>query len=143
MVSFSVRYLAGDRNERTPAVRLPTVLAAVLLVIAANDLVLLAIAWGAASIALHGLLTYFGARRAAVAAAHKKFLLARCADACMVGAVIAFRAGAGASLAPALSSARTIGVSPRFRAKIRGVSDEPRKTARNPVSASMVSHPNP
>ena len=51
---------------------------------------LLTLAWAATSLALHGLLTFFGDRPVAVAVAHKKFILARCADLCMVGAMVAF-----------------------------------------------------
>lgn len=90
VVRFSATYLAGDAHEQRYARRMLATLAAVSLVVVANHLVLLVLAWGAASVALHGLLTHFGDRPVAVAVAHKKFLLARCADACMVGAVVAF-----------------------------------------------------
>jgi NAD(P)H-quinone oxidoreductase subunit 5 len=48
------------------------------------------LAWSATSLAMHGLLTFFGDRPVAVAVAHKKFILARSADLSMVGAVICF-----------------------------------------------------
>ncbi len=90
VVRFSATYLAGDVHERRYAGRMLATLAAVSLVVVSNHLVLLVVAWTATSMALHGLLTFFGDRPVAVAVAHKKFLLARCADACMVGATIAF-----------------------------------------------------
>ncbi len=90
VVRFSATYLAGDPFERRYAQMMLATLAAVSLVVVANHLVLLGAAWASASIALHGLLTFFGDRPVAVAVAHKKFLLARCADVCMIGAVVAF-----------------------------------------------------
>jgi NAD(P)H-quinone oxidoreductase subunit 5 len=90
VVHFSSAYLAGDPFEQRYARRLLATLAAVSVVVVANHLVLLAGAWAAASLSLHGLLVHFGERPAAVAVAHKKFLLARVADACMVGAIVAF-----------------------------------------------------
>ena len=90
VVRFSSTYLAGDPFEQRYAARLLATLAAVSVVVVANHLVVLVAAWAAASFALHGLLIFFGDRPVAMAVAHKKFLLARVADACMVGAVIAF-----------------------------------------------------
>ena len=90
VVRFSATYLAGDLHEQRYAGRMLATLAAVSVVVVANHLVLLVVAWTATSVALHGLLTFFGDRPVAVAVAHKKFLLARCADACMVGATVAF-----------------------------------------------------
>ncbi len=90
VVRFSATYLAGDPFEQRYAQQMLATLAAVSLVVVANNLVLLGVAWATASLALHGLLTFFGDRPVAVAVAHKKFLLARCADVCMIGAVVAF-----------------------------------------------------
>lgn len=90
VVRFSSTYLAGDPFEQRYATRLLATLAAVSLVVVTNHLVVLVAAWTAASVTLHGLLIFFGDRPVAIAVAHKKFLLARVADACMIGAVIAF-----------------------------------------------------
>jgi len=92
VVRYSSAYLSGDAHERRYVLLLLATLAAVAVVVVANHLLLLAAAWAAASVTLHGLLTYFGDRPVAVAVAHKKFLLARCADVCMLGAVVAFGA---------------------------------------------------
>ncbi len=89
VVRFSSTYLAGDPHEVRYATRMLATLAAVSTVVVANHLVLLIAAWAATSLALHGLLTHFGDRPVAVAVAHKKFLLARCADACMIAAAVA------------------------------------------------------
>ncbi len=90
VVRYSSTYLRGDPHERRYVCRLLATLAAVSLVVVANQIVVLVAAWTAASVALHGLLTFFGDRPVAVAIAHKKFLLARCADACMLAATVAF-----------------------------------------------------
>ena len=90
VIRYSAVYLAGDPQEQRYASRMLATLAAVSLVVVANHLVLLVVAWTVTSVALHGLLTFFADRPVAVAVAHKKFLLARCADACMLGAIVAF-----------------------------------------------------
>ncbi|MEO5899563.1 MAG: NADH-quinone oxidoreductase subunit L, partial [Ilumatobacteraceae bacterium] len=92
VVRYSSVYLRGDVYEHRYVRRLLATLAAVSTVVVANHLLLLIAAWAAASVALHGLLTFFGDRPVAVAVAHKKFLLARSADACMIGAAVAFGA---------------------------------------------------
>ena len=90
VIRYSSVYLAGDPHERRYIRQMLATLAAVSVVVVANHLVLLVAAWAGTSMALHGLLTFFGDRPVAVAVAHKKFLLARCADASMLGAVVAF-----------------------------------------------------
>ena len=90
VIRYSQAYLAGDPHEQRYISQLLATLAAVAVVVIANHLVLLTLAWAATSLALHGLLTFFGDRPVAVAVAHKKFILARCADLCMLGAVVAF-----------------------------------------------------
>ena len=90
VVRYSQAYLAGDPYEHRYIGRLLATIAAVTIVVVANNLVVLVLAWTATSVALHGLLTFFGDRPVAVSVAHKKFLLARCADISMLGAVVAF-----------------------------------------------------
>jgi NADH:ubiquinone oxidoreductase subunit 5 (subunit L)/multisubunit Na+/H+ antiporter MnhA subunit len=86
IVRYSQRYLAGERGEGGYSRWLLATLAAVLLVVTTNHLLVLALAWTATSLALHRLLTFFADRPAALAAAHKKFVLARAADLAMLGA---------------------------------------------------------
>ena len=86
IVRYSQPYLNGEPEERRYVRWLMATLAAVGVVIAANHVLLLALAWMATSMAMHRLLNFFGHRPAAVAAAHKKFIAARMADACMLGA---------------------------------------------------------
>lgn len=86
IVRYSRPYLAGEPGEARYVPWLLATLSAVLLVVSANDLLVLALAWTAASVALHRLLTFFADRPAALTAAHKKFVLGRVADAAMLGA---------------------------------------------------------
>jgi NAD(P)H-quinone oxidoreductase subunit 5 len=86
IVRYSQTYLDGEPRARRYAVQLLTALAAVLLVVSSNHLLVLALAWTATSLALHGLLRFFDDRPAALMAAHKKFVLGRVADAAMLGA---------------------------------------------------------
>ena len=86
IVRYSQPYLNGEPEERRYVRWLMATLAAVGVVIAANHVLLLALAWMATSMAMHRLLNFFGHRPAAVAAAHKKFIAARLADVCMLGA---------------------------------------------------------
>jgi NAD(P)H-quinone oxidoreductase subunit 5 len=90
VIRYSHSYLAGDPHQRRYLWRLAATIASVAVVVVANNLVVLVLAWAATSLALHGLLTFFGDRPVAVAVAHKKFILARCADISMLGAIVAF-----------------------------------------------------
>jgi NAD(P)H-quinone oxidoreductase subunit 5 len=88
VVRFSSAYLAGDRRETRYAQLMLATLASVSGVVVANNMIVLIAAWAATSFCLHGLLTHFRERPVAVAVAHKKFLLARCADACLITAAV-------------------------------------------------------
>ena len=88
IVRYSQTYLQGERNEVHYVRWLLATLATVLVVVATNHLLVLALAWTATSLTLHHLLTFFGDRPAAVVAAHKKFIVARLADLCMLGATL-------------------------------------------------------
>ncbi len=86
IVRFSQPYLSGERGEVHYVRWMMVTLAMVGLVISSNHVLLMALAWTATSLALHRLLTFYGDRPAAVVAAHKKTIVARAADACMLGA---------------------------------------------------------
>jgi NAD(P)H-quinone oxidoreductase subunit 5 len=87
IVRYSQRYLAGDGRAPRYARWLMVTIAAVMTIVAANHLLVLALAWIVTSLALHKLLTFFSDRPAAVIAAHKKFVVGRAADVCMLAAV--------------------------------------------------------
>jgi NAD(P)H-quinone oxidoreductase subunit 5 len=80
---YSETYLGGDAHQARYARWLMATLAAVAVVVATNNLAVLALAWLATSLALHQLLTFFSGRPAAVIAAHKKFLASRLGDVCL------------------------------------------------------------
>lgn len=87
IVRYSASYLAGDPAQARYRRWLMLTLAAVSVVIASNHLATMALAWLATSLALHRLLTHFGHRRLAQIAAHKKFLISRIADLCLLAAL--------------------------------------------------------
>jgi NAD(P)H-quinone oxidoreductase subunit 5 len=89
IVRYSQPYLNGEREERHYVRWLMATLATVGVVVATNHVLVLALAWTATSLALHRLLTFFGERPAAVVAAHKKFIVGRLADVCMLVAAAA------------------------------------------------------
>jgi NAD(P)H-quinone oxidoreductase subunit 5 len=84
IVRYSQPLLGGEPGQAGYVRWLMATLCAVALVAVANHLLLLVAAWSASSLALHHLLTFFQGRQAALVAAHKKFIVARAADACML-----------------------------------------------------------
>lgn len=90
IVRYSQPYLDGELAQAHYVRWLMATLAAVAVVVITNNMVVLVVAWMATSMALHRLLTFFSDRPAAVVAAHKKFIVGRAADLCMVGAVVLF-----------------------------------------------------
>ncbi|MDE2048614.1 MAG: NADH-quinone oxidoreductase subunit L [Betaproteobacteria bacterium] len=87
ILHYSRRQLDGDAGQRRYVRAYMATLAAVLLLVSTNNLLLLALAWVAVSLALHRLLTHFSDRPQALIAAHKKFIASRVADACLLVAV--------------------------------------------------------
>ena len=86
IVRYSQTYLQGECREMHYVRWLLATLSTVLVVVATDHMLVLALAWMATSLTLHHLLTFFGERPAAVVAAHKKFIVARLADVCMLSA---------------------------------------------------------
>ena len=88
IVRYSQPYLDGERGQARYLRSLMLTLAAVTLLVLSNNLLVLAAAWIATSLALHGLLTFFDRRPQALIAAHKKFIASRVADLCLIAAVV-------------------------------------------------------
>ncbi len=84
---YSQPYLSGARGQPRYMRWLLLALASVSLLVTTNNLAVLALAWIATSLALHGLLTFFDDRPQALIAAHKKFIASRVADLCLLGGV--------------------------------------------------------
>jgi NAD(P)H-quinone oxidoreductase subunit 5 len=87
IVGYSQSYLDGERGQPRYLRALMLTLAAVSLLVLTNNLLVLAAAWIATSLALHVLLTFFEQRPQALIAAHKKFLASRVADLCLLGGI--------------------------------------------------------
>ena len=85
---YSVNYLAGEPRQGRFAKWLAVTAGSVLVLILSGNLLLFTLAWVATSLSLHQLLTFYGDRSAARAAAQKKFVISRLGDACMVGALV-------------------------------------------------------
>jgi len=88
IVSYSRAYMAGDPREPSYAAHLMLTLASVSLLVVTNSLAFFLAAWVLTSFSLHGLLTLYPDRQAAVIAAHKKFLASRLGDLTLLGAVV-------------------------------------------------------
>ncbi len=84
---FSRRYLAGEVGQARFTRWFSVTVAAALLLVVTNNLLVLALSWTASTLALHQLLTFYADRPAALIAAHKKFLLSRVADVAIFSAV--------------------------------------------------------
>ncbi len=87
ILRFSERYLEGEQGRRGYLRWFLATVAAGSFLVMTNNLLLLALAWTASSLALHQLLTFFRDRPLAIIAAHKKFLISRVADLCITLAV--------------------------------------------------------
>ena len=88
IVRYSRTYLSGRAGLSRYARALLVTLAAVTVLVLSNDLVVIALAWMGTSLALHQLLTFCRDRPRARVAAHKKFLVSRLADGCLLGAIV-------------------------------------------------------
>jgi NAD(P)H-quinone oxidoreductase subunit 5 len=84
IVRYSRTYLHGDPGLVRYQRWLLLTLGAVTALVIANNLVVVALGWTATSLALHQLLTFYSNRTAALVAAHKKFLVSRLADVCLL-----------------------------------------------------------
>jgi NAD(P)H-quinone oxidoreductase subunit 5 len=87
ILRYSRRYLDGDPGQAGFLRWYLATLTAVTLLVVANNLLLLTLAWIGTSLALHRLLLFYPDRVPAQVAAHKKFIASRVADLCLLGAV--------------------------------------------------------
>ncbi len=87
IVRYSATYLDGDARHDEFLRRLVATVAAVEVLLISGNLALLFAAWVATSFALHRLLLFYPERPGAVAAARKKFVVARIGDAMLFGAI--------------------------------------------------------
>lgn len=110
VVGYARNYLDGDAGHARFTRWLLLTLAAVLTLVVAGNILLLALAWIATSLALHKLLVFYGERRGAQLAARKKFVFSRVADACLLLAVVLIAQGFGSlEFADVLGRAHALG----------------------------------
>ncbi|HEX8703747.1 MAG TPA: NADH-quinone oxidoreductase subunit L [Myxococcaceae bacterium] len=95
IVRFSRAYLHGDAGQARYVRWLMLTLAAVTTLVISNHLLVLALAWVGTSLALHQLLTFYAQRPQALIVAHKKFLVSRVADVCLLSAIWLIHANVG------------------------------------------------
>lgn len=88
IVRYSQTYLQGDPGLPRYFRWFLLTSSAVTVIVVANNLLVLVLGWMATSLCLHQLLTFYADRTAALVAAHKKFLVSRLADVCLVGSLI-------------------------------------------------------
>jgi NAD(P)H-quinone oxidoreductase subunit 5 len=86
VVRYAGTYLDGEARQGAFTGWLCLTLVSVLLLVTADNLVQLVLAWVATSLVLHRLLLFYPDRRAARRAAHKKFVTARLGDFALLAA---------------------------------------------------------
>lgn len=125
LVRFAARYLDGEPNQPFFVRWLLAALGSAAVVPAASNLLVMAIAWLATSVALRQLLTFHQDRRVAREAAERKFLVTRIADVCFLLAIglIFARFGTVDRLAVlrALEASSDHGLAPQFAALLIAV----------------------
>jgi NAD(P)H-quinone oxidoreductase subunit 5 len=84
---YSRNYLDGETNQGKFHKWLSLTLAAILMLIVSGNLLMFSLAWIATSLCLHQLLMFYRERRAAVLAAHKKFVASRIGDVSLLIAI--------------------------------------------------------
>ena len=85
---YSASYLAGHMRQGQFMTWLARTIAAVLTLVIAGNLLLFFLAWLAMSLCLHQLLIFNSTRPGAMLAARKKFIVSRCGDLCLIGALL-------------------------------------------------------
>jgi NAD(P)H-quinone oxidoreductase subunit 5 len=83
---YASNYLDGEAGQGRFQKWLQLTLGCVMVVVTTNHLVVFLLAWAGISLSLHQLLMYYPERKRAALAAHKKFLFARLAELCLIGA---------------------------------------------------------
>jgi NAD(P)H-quinone oxidoreductase subunit 5 len=93
ILNYSRTYLQGEANQPAYISAFLFTLAAVFVVAAADNILVLIAAWSVTSFSLHRLLMFYSKRPGAVLAAHKKFLASRLAEIMMLaGALLVYSA---------------------------------------------------
>ena len=88
IVNYSSRYLDGEPHQGRFVRAMLFTLASVSVLMVSRHLAIIVLAWSGTSIGLHFLLTHYRERKAAQIVAHKKFLVSRLAELCLVIALV-------------------------------------------------------
>ncbi len=88
IINYSARYLSGERDQTRFVRAMLFTLAAVGVLVLSRHLLVIVLAWTGTSVGLHHLLTFYRERKAAQVVAHKKFLVSRLAEVCLVVALL-------------------------------------------------------
>jgi NAD(P)H-quinone oxidoreductase subunit 5 len=95
IVRYSSRYLNGERDQVRFVRAMLFTLTAVSVLVVSRHLLVMVLAWTGTSLGLHHLLTFYRERKAAQVVAHKKFLVSRLAEACLLLALLLVYLAAG------------------------------------------------
>ncbi|HEU4708162.1 MAG TPA: NADH-quinone oxidoreductase subunit L [Methylophilaceae bacterium] len=88
IIRFASRYLQGEPRQEIFVRAILFTLACVSLLVLSRHLMVMVVAWSAVSFGLHYLLTFYHERKTAQIVAHKKFIVSRLADLCLLGALL-------------------------------------------------------
>jgi NAD(P)H-quinone oxidoreductase subunit 5 len=88
ILKFSSNYLDGDSRKHIFLARLATTIASVELLVVSGNLGQLLVCWVLTSVCLHYLLVFYRTRPQAIAAARKKFIVARLGDVSLLIATV-------------------------------------------------------
>ena len=90
VIRYSRRYLNGEAGQQRYMLAMLLTLASIGVVVVTHNLgvLVLVLAWIASSVALHYLLTFYRDRPAALVVAHKKFIVSRLAEVCLLVALV-------------------------------------------------------
>ncbi len=95
IINYSSRYLNGEPNQARFVRAMLFTLAAVAVLVVSHHLLVIVLSWTGTSLGLHYLLTFYHERKAAQVVAHKKFLVSRFAEVCLVIALLLVYQAAG------------------------------------------------
>ncbi|MZR64397.1 NADH-quinone oxidoreductase subunit L [Alcanivorax sp. DP30] len=88
IIHFSSRYLTGERQQQRFVSAMLFTIACVGVLLASQHLLVITLAWSGTSIGMHFLLTHYAERKTAQIVAHKKFLVSRLAELCLIVALL-------------------------------------------------------
>lgn len=105
---YSIRYLNGEPGQRRYVAAFLATAGSSGLVVASENLALLIVAWATGSFALDHLLTFYRDRPSAILVAHKKFVVARLAEICLItAAVLLYHAWGSLAIGDIVDAARS------------------------------------